>query len=67
MNTARKTLPLLLSALLLAGCASSGDAKLAQSSGWERDEAYISAVERLAKENGAQVYWINPPHRRRDD
>lgn len=67
MNTARKFLPLLLTALLLAGCASSGDARFARTSGWERDEAYVSAVERLAKENGAQVYWVNPPHKRKDD
>lgn len=67
MNTARKSLALSLSCLLLAACASTGETTQARSSGWERDEAYISAVERLAKENGAQVYWVNPPHKRKDD
>lgn len=67
MNTARKTLALSLSCLLLAACASTGETTQARSSGWERDEAYISAVERLARENGAQVHWVNPPYRRKDD
>ncbi|ODS62797.1 MAG: hypothetical protein ABS41_06325 [Arenimonas sp. SCN 70-307] len=67
MNTARKSLMLSMSCLLLAACASTGDTAQARSSGWERDEGYISAVERVAKINGAQVHWVNPPYRRKDD
>ena len=67
MNTARKTLALSLPCLLLAACASTPETTQVRDPGWERDDAYISAVERLAKQNGAQVHWVNPPYRRKDD
>ena len=36
-----------------------------QIEGMDRDNAYVSAVERLALRRGIEVKWVNPPDRRR--
>lgn len=36
-----------------------------QIDGMSRDDAYVSAVERLALRRGIEVKWVNPPDRRR--
>lgn len=36
-----------------------------QVEGMSRDDAYVSAVERLALRRGIEVKWVNPPDRRR--
>lgn len=66
MNTARKCLLPLLSCLLLASCASSGEARFTRTSAFEPNRAYMAAVEKVAEENGADVYWVNPPQKRKD-
>ena len=65
MNTARKCL-LFAAAALLAGCASSGDARFVRTAKYEPNTAYMAAVEKVADENGADVYWVNPPQKRKD-
>lgn len=79
MNALR-TVVLSLSVCVLAACAghqsksayapSSDRAEPAtlskhQVEGMYRDDAYVSAVQRLALRRGIEVKWINPPDRRR--
>ena len=64
-KTAPRSAIALLGVGLLAGCASNPDRltdKKAKQSPTYTDQ-YISYVERNARRNNVQVYWVNPPRR----
>jgi hypothetical protein len=52
--------------LALAGCATNQEyaASPARPGSVVADDAYVAAVERLARMRGIQVQWVNPPTRR---
>lgn len=71
MKTPLKVAGLIVSSLVLASCASTGD--FAARSEPTRagppdpiitDEAYVSAVERAALRRGVMVQWVNVPTKR---
>ena len=66
MNTARKCLLLAL-VCLPAACAGTSETRVAAAPASELDEAYVSAVERMANDRGVRVVWVNPPRKRSDD
>ena len=67
MNTARSArfASLLATAsLLLAACASTPDTARhggSEGSGFDVDTSYVEAVNRVSRETGVTVVWINPP------
>lgn len=72
-STAVRAALVAASALILAGCATSGStasvapAAAPQASGdrIEQDSAYVQRVEQIAKRRGIGVTWVNPPVKRR--
>lgn len=52
--------------LALTGCATTREhaASPARAGSVVSDDAYVAAVERLARMRGIQVQWVNPPTRR---
>lgn len=67
-----KMMGLMIAAIVVAGasgCASSGSSSLASNSGQEQtrivlDSAKVEYVERVAKQRGVDVIWVNPPQKR---
>ncbi|MGH8084635.1 MAG: hypothetical protein ACREPV_05105 [Lysobacter sp.] len=63
MNVLSRAAVLSLSVVGLAACATTGET--ARVSPDTRtivaDEAYISAVEQIARRRGIEVMWVNPP------
>lgn len=56
-----------LALLLLTACASTGTAyekAPAQHESVVTDNAYVAVVERIAKQRGTRVVWVNPPSKR---
>ena len=56
-----------LAMLLLTACASTGTAyekAPAQHESVVTDNAYVAVVERIAKQRGTRVVWVNPPSKR---
>jgi hypothetical protein len=57
-----------LGLVLLAGCASSGTARngvaAEKQSAMTADERYVAQVERMARQRGTQVVWVNRPNKR---
>ena len=64
MKNARLALPaLLISALFLSACATTGPGE----SAGHRDAVdyrYVNAVNREARRAGIEVHWVNPPRER---
>ena len=53
--------------LLLSACASTGTAyekAPAQHEDVVTDNVYVALVERIAKQRGTRVMWVNPPQKR---
>ena len=64
MNTARTAALLASASVLLAACATTPDQarqRAPQGSGFAVDNAYVEAVNRVSRETGVTVVWINPP------
>ena len=60
---------LIATLLLLSGCASTqktayGDAPERKVESMVQDNVYVAAVERIAKQRGTRVVWVNPPKKR---
>ncbi|MCK7593806.1 hypothetical protein [Pseudomarimonas salicorniae] len=52
----------LAAAGLLAGCASSGTARMdAGANAYKVDAQYVARVEAIARQRGVDVEWVNPP------
>ncbi len=48
--------------VLLAGCASSGSARLEHGARINKvDSTYVARVEAIARRRGVDVEWVNPP------
>lgn len=48
--------------VLLAGCASSGSARLEHGAkAYKVDNTYVARVEAIARSRGVDVEWVNPP------
>jgi len=48
--------------VLLAGCASSGSARLEHGAqAYKVDSTYVARVEAIARSRGVDVEWVNPP------
>lgn len=67
MKASLRITVLSLSVLGLAACASTGGAAYVPPphtpSLMDQDEAYIAAVERIARRRGIDVVWVNTPRR----
>lgn len=62
---------IIASALALAACASQGGmryqpvaSQTVQPASFQQDAAYIQTVERIARQRGVSVQWVNPPLKR---
>ena len=55
---------LAVSAVVLAGCASQDQAARATTPHDVDDAAYVAAVDKVARERGIEVRWVNPPQKR---
>jgi hypothetical protein len=54
----------LLAAVLLAGCASSGSARMQYGiASYQVDRQYVARVEAVARARGVDVEWVHPPRR----
>lgn len=50
--------------VLLAGCASSGSARMQYgTASYQVDSQYVARVEAVARARGVDVEWVNPPRR----
>ena len=55
---------LAVSAVVLAGCASQNEAARANIPHDIDDAAYVAAVDKVARDRGIEVRWVNPPQKR---
>ena len=59
-------LPVAVLAVSLSGCASNSSmASNSMSSESKYDEAYIAKVDRISRDRGVVVKWVNPPRKKK--
>lgn len=71
MNSLLRCCTVAAGALSLAACASQGQMRYQpvatpapQQESFQQDAAYIQTVERIARQRGVSVKWVNPPLKR---
>jgi len=65
MNTRIVKTALLLSVVLLAGCATQRESKIAATD--NLDHGKMGVIDEHATNNMVNVYWVNPPRKKKDD
>jgi hypothetical protein len=50
--------------LVLPGCASNSGSRYAKEEKFVVDQAYVDAVNKVSRQTGVRVTWVNPPTRR---
>ena len=61
---AKRLVPIIAGLLLVSGCATTSPTAEDNSALSRYDQQYIGAVNKLARESGTRVIWVNPPRAR---
>lgn len=67
MKTSHRASIMALAVVALGGCAGMQERSTLVPNQTVDDQAYIAQVERMARDRGVSVHWINPPQKRVKD
>ncbi len=61
MNLLRTAVLLALASLLVAGCATTPATAGKKPHALDADTRHVESVNRISRQSGVKVYWLNPP------
>jgi uncharacterized protein YceK len=64
---AKRLVPIIAGLLLVSGCATTSPTAEDNPGQSRYDQQYIGAVNKLARETGTYVIWVNPPRAKSKD